>query len=93
MFILCRSFFARREKNDRHKEREVPFIRPKSDIRRLTQTTRSCYSIGVDNRTGLFEEALSMTNLRDTMIMNRSAAFIRIRMMVMITLAVGVSPG
>jgi len=35
----------------------------------------------------------TMTNLRDTMIMNRSAAFIRIRMMVMITLAVGVSPG
>jgi len=34
-----------------------------------------------------------MTNLRDTMIMNRSAAFIRIRMMVVITLAVGVSPG
>jgi hypothetical protein len=34
-----------------------------------------------------------MTNLRDTMIMSRSAAIIRIRMMAMITLAVGVSPG
>jgi hypothetical protein len=34
-----------------------------------------------------------MTNLRDTMIMNCSAAIIRIRMMVMVTLAVGVSPG
>ena len=36
-----------------------------------------------------------MTNLRDTMIMNCTVAnaTIRIRMMVMITLAVGVSPG
>jgi len=34
-----------------------------------------------------------MTNLRDTMIMNYSVAIVRIRMMVMITLAVGVSPG
>jgi hypothetical protein len=34
-----------------------------------------------------------MTNLRNTMITNRSAAIIRIRMMVMVTLAVGVSPG
>ena len=33
-----------------------------------------------------------MTNLRDTMIMNCSVAIVRIRMMVMITLAVGVSP-
>ena len=34
-----------------------------------------------------------MTNLRDIMITNCSVAIIRIRMMVMITLAVGVSPG
>ena len=34
-----------------------------------------------------------MTNLRDTMIMNCSVAIVRIRMMAMITLAVGVSPG
>jgi hypothetical protein len=34
-----------------------------------------------------------MTNLRDTMIMSRSNAIVRIRMMAMITLAVGVSPG
>jgi hypothetical protein len=34
-----------------------------------------------------------MTNLRDTMIMNCSVAIVRIRMMVMITLAVGASPG
>ena len=42
---------------------------------------------------GLFEEALSMTNLRNTMIMSQMNAIIRIRMMAMITLAVGVSPG
>jgi hypothetical protein len=52
-----------------------------------------CYSIGVDDRTSVFEEALSMTNLRDTMIMSCSDAIIRIRMMAMVTLAVGVSPG
>ena len=34
-----------------------------------------------------------MTNLRDTMIMTYSVAIIRIRMMDMITLAVGVAPG
>jgi hypothetical protein len=34
-----------------------------------------------------------MTNLRDTTIMNCSVAIVRIRMMVMIALAVGVSPG
>ncbi len=34
-----------------------------------------------------------MTNLRDTMIMTYSVAIVRIRMMAMITLAVGVSPG
>jgi hypothetical protein len=34
-----------------------------------------------------------MTNLRDTMIMNCSVAIVRIRMLVMITLAVGVLPG
>jgi len=33
-----------------------------------------------------------MTNLRDTMIINCSVAIVRIRMMVMIMLAVGVSP-
>ncbi len=59
----------------------------------MTQSTRSCYSIDVDDKTRLFEEALSMTNLRDTMIMSCSVAIVRIRMMAMITLAVGVSPG
>jgi len=34
-----------------------------------------------------------MTNLRDTMITTSSVAIIRMRMMAMITLAVGVSPG
>jgi hypothetical protein len=69
------------------------FIRLKSEIQALTQSTRSCYSIDVDDKTRLFEEALSMTNLRDTMIMSCSVAIVRIRMMAMITLAVGVSPG
>jgi hypothetical protein len=34
-----------------------------------------------------------MTNLRDTMIMARTDAIIRIRMMAMVMLTVGVSPG
>jgi hypothetical protein len=68
------------------------FILLKSDIHALTHTGRSCYSTGV-GRHNQFEEALSMTNLRDTMIMSRTNAIIRIRMMAMITLAVGVSPG
>jgi hypothetical protein len=72
---------------------QFQFLRRKSYAGALTQSTSSCYSSDVDNRTGLFEETLSMTNLRDTMIMRRSNAIIRIRMMAMITLAVGVSPG
>jgi hypothetical protein len=34
-----------------------------------------------------------MINLRDTMIMARSVAIVRIRMMAMVALRVGVSPG
>jgi hypothetical protein len=59
----------------------------------LTQVIGSCYSIDVDDKTRVFEEAFSMTNLRDTMIMSCSIAIVRIRMMAMITLAVGASPG
>ena len=57
----------------------------------MTASPASCYSISVDDQTE--EESLSMTNLRDTMIMSCTDAIIRIRMMAMITLAVGVSPG
>jgi hypothetical protein len=38
-------------------------------------------------------DLISMTNMRDTMIITRAAAIIRIRMLGMVMLTSGVSPG
>jgi hypothetical protein len=68
-------------------------IGPKSDILPLTAPAPACYSGGVEELASLFEGTSSMINLRDTMIMTRPCAIVRIREMGVVVPTAGVSSG
>ena len=59
----------------------------------MTAPASACYSGCVDELASLFEGTISMINLRDTMIIARPFAIVRIREMGMVMPTAGVSPG